>query len=183
VTSYILTLREADTQLRDLVKRTQTTHKPVVLTAEGTAEPVALLVEANEYALPNGDSVADLATHLNKLEQLLDLLDTLWQVEAVRQPFPSAWRWRLEGIWHASRQRERPFRQLVILLQMAADNLEMARFTRADLALWRECVQILQQATVTRDDLIRCDEALIQHNFPVLLDFDPETVALYVTNS
>jgi len=114
VTSYILTLREADTQLRDLVKRTQTTHKPVVLTAEGTAEPVALLVEANEYALPNGDSVADLATHLNKLEQLLDLLDTLWQVEAVRQPFPSAWRWRLEGIWHASRQRERPFRQLVI---------------------------------------------------------------------
>ncbi|MEM7535187.1 MAG: hypothetical protein AAF639_23625 [Chloroflexota bacterium] len=38
------TLREAETQLRSIVSQTQNTYKPVVLMAEETAKPTAVLL-------------------------------------------------------------------------------------------------------------------------------------------
>lgn len=182
-TSYTVTIREAETQLRDLVVWTQATRRPIVLTAEETTQPVAVLIEADKYAATSAEPTIVLAARLRKLGELLDVLHANWDVETIRQAFPSAWRWHLEGVWEASQHRERPFRQLVVLLQMAADGLEMSQFTPGDLTLWRECLNILRQPVVTSEELARCDEALIQRDFPVLLDFDDDLVSSYVAES
>ena len=182
-TSYTVTLREAETQLRELVVLTKATRCPIVLTAEETTQPVAVLIEADKYAATSTEPSVVLATRLSKLGELLDVLHANWDVETIRQAFPSAWRWYLEGVWEASQHRERPFRQLVVLLQMAADGLGMSQFTKADLTLWRECLNILRQPAVTSEELAHCDEALIERDFPVLLDFDDDLVNSYVAES
>ena len=43
------TLREAETQLRTLVSQTQNTYKPVVLMAEETAKPTAVLLNIDNF--------------------------------------------------------------------------------------------------------------------------------------
>jgi PHD/YefM family antitoxin component YafN of YafNO toxin-antitoxin module len=48
-TPYTLTLREAETRLRDLVGQVQTTRRPVILTTEETAEPMAVVVEIDVF--------------------------------------------------------------------------------------------------------------------------------------
>lgn len=178
-----LTIREAETQLQALVNQTQFTHQPVILTNEETATPVAVLMESEQYAASFMMPELVLSTRLNKLFELLSTLDTQWNKEMIRQAFPSAWRWHLEGIWEGSRQREAPFRQLVVLLQMAARQLQMTEFTRAHLALLHSCCQVLRQSTVRLEDLARCDRALIQLGFPVLLEFSDEMIAHYVEES
>ncbi len=180
---HTLTLREAETRLRELVEQAQVTHRPIILTAEETTQPVAVLMEVDRYAITSGNPSLILTTRLRKLGELLDLLKNHWDVNAIRQAFPQTWCWHLEGVWEASQHREPPFRQLVMLLQMAGDDLDMTQFTEADVLLWRECLDVLKQPVVTPGDLAHCDEALIEHDFPVLLNLDEDTVALYVAES
>jgi PHD/YefM family antitoxin component YafN of YafNO toxin-antitoxin module len=40
---HTLTLREAESRLRELVKQAQATREPIVVTTEETAEPIAVL--------------------------------------------------------------------------------------------------------------------------------------------
>ena len=183
MTLQTFTIREAETQLHDLVKQAQATHQPVILTSEETTAPVVVLLEPDQYAATITNTKEILAVRLNKLEALLDLLTAQWDVANIRQAFPSALRWYLEGVWEASQHRELPFRQLVVILQMAAQGLQMTEFTHTHLTLCRQCLQILHQATVSQDDFAQCDDALIEQGFPVLLNFDEEMVALYVDES
>jgi len=88
-------------------------------------------------------------------------------------------RWSLEGVWEASEDRETPFRQLTILLQMAIDGMNMTDFTQKHLAALKKCLHILRKARVDQDDLIACDDALTQVGFSILLNFDEEVLALY----
>ncbi len=177
-----LTVQEAETQLHALVQQTKTTHQPVILTDE-VAMPVAILIEPAQYAAWATSPELVLQTRLYQLQELLDTLSTQWEVDVVRQAFPGAWRWRLEGVREGSRHREAPFRQLVVLLQMAARPLNMAEFTRDQLALFYACLERLRQPKVTLTDLAQCDQALIQQDFPVLLQFDDEMIAHYVDES
>lgn len=178
-----LTVREAETQLQHLVKQAQTTHRPVILTSEETLEPVAVLLEPEQYAAVAIDPTLILSTRIGKLEKLLELLAAQWERSAVRQAFPGAWQWHLEGVWQASRHRERPFRQLVVLLQMAGQDLKMAAFTQEHLALWRKCLNTLRQPQVSLASLIECDTALSQQGFPVLLALEEDMIDLYVAES
>src|SRR5689334_8264197 len=78
MTIQTFTIREAETQLHDLVKQAQATHQPVILTSEETTAPVAVLVEPEQYAATITNAKEVLAARLNKLEALLDLLTTQW---------------------------------------------------------------------------------------------------------
>lgn len=173
-----LTIQEAETRLHALVKQAQTSQQPVLLTDE-IATPMAVLIDPVQYGTWATTNEPLLSSRLQQLQDLLATLAAQWQVEPVRQAFPSAWRWRLEGVWESSRHREDPFRQLVVLLQMAARSLQMVDFAREHLALFQQCVDILRQPVVTMADLAQCDEALITQGFPVLLEFDDEMIATY----
>ncbi len=173
-----LTIQEAETQLHALVKQAQTSQQPVMLTDE-VATPMAVLIDPAQYGTWAITAEPLLSARLQQLQDLLAMLAAQWQVVPVRQAFPAAWRWRLEGVWESSRHREAPFRQLVVLLQMAARSLPMADFTREHLALFQQCVATLHQPVVTMTDLAQCDEALIAQGFPVLLEFDDEMIAAY----
>lgn len=174
-----LTVREAEGQLHALVAQTQSTHQPVLLMNDETETPVAVLMESNQYAASLLSPELVLSMRLDKLSELLDTLDMQWDAAMIRHAFPTAWRWHLEGIWEGSRHREAPFRQLVVLLQMATHRLKMSEFTREQLALFQSCVALLQQPKVGLDKLANCDRALIGHGFPVLLEFPEEIIAQY----
>lgn len=177
-----LTIQEAETQLHVLVKQAQTSQQPVMLTDEVDA-PMAVLIDPVQYGAWTTNAEPLLSVRLQQLQDLLAMLAAQWQVVPVRQAFPAAWRWRLEGVWESSRHREAPFRQLVVLLQLAAHSLQMTDFTREHLALFQQCVATLRQPAVTMADLAQCDEALITQGFPVLLEFDDEMIAAYVNES
>lgn len=177
-----LTVKEAETQLQALVNHAQRSHQPVILTDE-VAMPVAVLIEPEQYAAWATAPELVLQTRLQQSKELLDTLAAQWGTETIRQAFPTAWRWRLEGLWEGSRQREAPFRQLLVLLQMAARSLNMAEFTREQLVLFNDCVEYLRRPKVTLVDLAQCDQALLQQGFPVLLEFDDEMIEHYVDES
>jgi len=175
-----LPVREAGHQLQYLVDQTRSTYQPVILTNDQTAEPMAILIDPEIYKrfVLNYETI--LTRRLNKVSELLDTLAQQSHIEMVRQAFPAAWRWYLEGVWEASEDREASFRQLTILLQMAIDGMNMANFTQNHLATLQKCLRVLRKPEVDQDDLIDCDDALIQMGLPVLLSFDEEVLALYV---
>lgn len=174
-----LTVRETDIHLQRVLKQAQATHQPVLLVSEETAAPMAVVMEPTYYAAAAARPDVILVKRLGQLGELLTLLDSQWTEVIIRQAFPAAWRWHLEGVWEASQHRELPFRQLVVLLQMAAQKLDIAHFTREQVATWRACLHTLQQRHVSDNDLIDCDEALLAQGFPILLEFDDEMAASY----
>ncbi len=170
MTLYTLPLNQAENRLHDLVQRAR--KSPVVLTAGDSAEPLALLLDAQQFTSVTDDNAFVLKTRLSKLDTLLTMLRDNWDNVAIRKEFPNSWRWQLEGVWEASFHREQPFRQLVLLLQLAADDLDMAHFTHPHLELWQRCVEQLHQLTVTSAELAECDRALSDNGFPIHLSFD-----------
>ncbi len=181
MTLYTMPLKQAETRLRDLVQRAR--HNPVGLTGGDSAEPIAFLLDANYFASATDDANVILTARLKKLSALLDLLAANWENTAIKAEFPKSWRWQLEGIWEASTHREQPFRQLTLLLQLAADDLNMAQFTQSHLALWQACIAVLQGEVVHSADLAQCDQALSDAQFPVLLNFGDDLVESYVAES
>lgn len=174
-----LSIHEAGRQLQHLVDQTRSTYQPVILTNGETAEPMAILIEPEIYRRFVINYEAILTKRLEKINELLDLLASQWNIEVIRQAFPSTWRWYLEGVWEASGNRETSFRQLTILLQMAIDGINMAEFTQKHLTVLQKCLKVLQKPKVNQEDLIGCDDALNQVGFPILLSFDEEMLALY----
>ena len=174
-----LTVREARNQLYALVDQAQN-EQPVVLTNDQTAEPVAMLIEPALYSQLTRNDTARLVSRISKINELVELLAQQWHVEPIRQAFPSTWRWYLEGIWEASSHREEPFRQLVVLLQIALDDFAMSDFTKNHLSVLQKCIYTLQNVYMNANDLIACDDALTQVGFPVYMSFVADMMELYV---
>ena len=118
--AYTLTLGEAETQLRDLVKRAQSTHRPVVLTTEESAEPMVVLLESSAFEKLRQREKQLFHLQLGRLFQHLDNVQEEWDDHTKRQKFVKAFCSSTRALWDVCPADERG---LCVTLRMASRRL------------------------------------------------------------
>ncbi len=177
---HTLTLQEAETRLRDLVKRTQTTHRPVVLITEDTAEPVAVLVESSAFETLQRREQQLFHLQLRQLLQHLNDVERRWQDDAARQEFVPVFRAAAHALWDVCPEDRRG---VGLTLDMAARRLAPERLTLAQIAALRACLDLLRNAAPAQESIGECHQRLIECGLPPTMAGDESLVQLYVDES
>ena len=178
--AYTLTLDEAETQLRALVKRAASTHRPVVLTTDETAEPMVVLLELSTFEkLQQRErqlfhlQLRTLFDHITKVQQEWD--DYNKREEFVRVFGPSG-----RALWDVCPADQRG---LCVTLQMATRRLVTERLTLAQVAALRDCLELLRDGAPTAAQTHMCHQRLIESGLPPTMGGNASLVKLYMEES
>ena len=175
--AYTLTLNEAESQLRTLVKRTQSTHRPVVLTAEETAEPMVVLLESSvfEKLLQRERQLFHL--QLRTLFEHITNVQEEWNDTSKREQFVTAFCSSGRALWDVCPADQRG---LCVTLQMAARRLVAERLTLAQMAALRDCLELLRDGAPTPAQTYMCHQRLIESGLPPTMGGSASLAKLYM---
>jgi len=174
---YILTLREAEKQLYELVKQAQSTHRPIILTAEETAEPVAVVMEINTFELWQRHRQQLYHLQLKHLAQWLDEVEQQWNNPIIRQECIAAWQSGIKSLWNVCPDANR---ELCAALALSVQRLAPERLTREQIAALRHCLELLRDPAPSKTALEEAHRRLTESGLPPTMAFDNKTVQLYV---
>ena len=174
---YTLTIREAETQLRQLVQRTQTTHQPVVLTTEETAKPLAVVMEMNAFEQTQRDRLRLFQLQRIHLAEWLDRAEQQWQDEAIRQACVTTWQQSVKSLWEVCPQ---PVRVLCANLALAVKRLKVAHFSLEQIVALRYCLELLRDAAPDQAEIEIAYQQLIDSQLPPRLAFDDSIIQSYI---
>jgi PHD/YefM family antitoxin component YafN of YafNO toxin-antitoxin module len=178
--AHTLTLQEAETRLRDLVKQAQTTRQPVILVTEETAEPVAVLVESSLFETMQRREQQLFHLQLRQLLRHLNDLEQRWQHDVARQEFVPVFRAAAHALWDVCPGDRRG---VGLTLDMAARRLAPERLTRAQIAALRFCLDLLRDLAPAQESIAECRQRLIECGLPPTMAGDESLVRLYVDES
>lgn len=183
--SHTLTLREAETRLRDLVKQAQITRQPVVLTAEETAKPVAVLVTSDDYEATQQQRQLLFSRQLDHLTNLLEGIassDTLSTADrdATRGKQLTALRDGLSVLFDIGSERHQ---LLTAMLELAVRRLRPTDVSNAHVNALRRGLETLRSPFITETDIEACYTALLDSGIPPGFAYDDDMVQLYVAES
>ena len=171
--SYTLPLSEAETQLRDLVKRTQETHTPVFLTTEESAKPVAVVLENDIYE--QTQRIQQQYYHL----QVVQLIRGLEQAEqylddpTACNEYITSWQQGLLSLWEIAPKTVQEFCAGLIL---SAKQMTAKSLTHEQLSALRFAVDVLRDTDpreVVKEEAI---QRLIEAGIPPLLAYNDENL-------
>lgn len=180
MTPYTLTVSEAETQqLRNLVKRTQTTHRPIMLTNEELAEPIAVLVESSVFETLQRKERQLFHLQLRQLLQAIATIETQWDEPAARQEFIATFAAGVTSLWKAAPENTK---DLCVTLDLAARRLSLQRVTLPQIAALRNCLELLQDGT--HDDVLiaQCEQRLIASGLPPTIGGSALLVEAYMND-
>jgi hypothetical protein len=178
--THTLTLQEAETWLRDLVRQAQTTRQPVLLITEETAEPVAVLVESSVFETLQRRELQLFHLQLRQLLRQLNDVERRWQDDAARQEFVPVFRAATHALWDVCPEDRRG---VGLTLDMAARRLAPERLTRAQIAALHSCLDLLRDAAPAQESIGECHQRLIECGLPPTMAGDKSLVQLYVDES
>lgn len=171
--SYTLPLSEAETQLRDLVKRTQTTHSPVLLTVAGSAEPVAVVLEMNVYEQTQRQTQRFYHLQLTHLKQWLNIVERQWDNYAVREECVAAWQDGVYSLWEIAPKTIKEFCAALIL---SVKRLDATRLSKEHLDTLHYSLEVLRDSEPTELALEKAHQMLIDSGIPALMSFDDDSL-------
>ena len=175
--AYTLTLGEAETQLRDLVKRAQSTHRPVVLTAEESAEPMVVLLESSVFEKLRQREKQLFHLQLRRLFQHLDNVQEEWDDDTKRKKFVKAFCSSTRALWDVCPADERG---LCVTLRMASRRLAPEGLTLAQVAALRGCLELLRDGAPTPAATYLCHQRLIESGLPPTMGGSASLANLYM---
>lgn len=180
MTDDTITLNEAEMQLRKLVEQTRATDRPVILTAEGTDKPLAVLIgsKAFEEAQRNQQRLF----HLQRFELMywLDRAQEKWDSPSIRQECVAVWQDSMKTLLDLSPAGVRGF---CTALSLSVQQLTSERFSLAQVEALRYALEVMKNSEP--------DDATIQAAYHKLRDshlsprliFDRELVQSYLDES
>lgn len=174
---YTVTLREAETQLRQLVQRTQTTHQLVVLTTEETAKPLAVVMEMDAFEQTQRDRQRLFHLQRIHLAQWLDRAEQQWHDESIRQACIVTWQQSIKALWEVCPQ---PVRVLCANLALAVKHLSIERFSLEQMMALRYCLDLLRDAAPDQAAIESAYEKLIDSQLPPRLVFNNNIIQSYL---
>lgn len=174
---YTVTLREAETQLRQLVQRTQTTHQPVVLTTEETAKPLAVMMEMDAFEQTQRDRQR--LFHLQRiyLAQWLDRAEQQWEDALTRQACIATWQQSIKSLWEVC---PLPVRVFCANLALAVKRLNIEQFSLAQITALRFCLELLRDATPDQAAIDTAYGQLIDSQLPPRFAFHDNLIQSYI---
>lgn len=173
---YTLSVHQAESQLRNLIARTQDTQQPIVLTAEETAEPVAVLVESTVFALLQKREQQLFHLRLQELQRQLDQLTAAWPAEQARRQFVTAFPLGAHTLWSICPE---PQRRLCVTLVMAARRLTLATLNLEQLAALNNTLDLLRDAAAAESAILACHQQLIACGLPPMMGGSQQLAQLY----
>ena len=157
---YTVSVHQAEHQLRKLIARTQDTQQPIILTAEETAEPVAVLVESSVFELLQKRERQLFHLRLNELQRRLERLSQSQPAESELSQSIDEFQQAARALWNVCLK---PQRSLCVTFVMATCRLSPdPRFTEqldvlnAGLDLLREDVPDAAGVAAYRQSLFAC---------------------------
>lgn len=164
-----LPIAEAELRLSALVKEAQMTQQPVILTAEATAEPVALLTPLPSATSKQADAVA---RHLEIAEIILQL----WQeTPANSASYAAMLQSQLRLLSEAVPARPDSFPALLMLLRLALRQVRPP-VSPAQLQVFQQGLTFLRAANLTVDQLATFDHALLEHGIDAQAELGDQTL-------
>jgi len=174
------TIREAETQLHDLVKQAQATHQPVILTSEETTAPVAVLTPL--FSEQSND--AQIASHrLEMLENVLQLWQQFHNKPEVSADYAQLFQSQLRLLAQSELHLNPTFSALLMLLRLAVRQASSAPLL-AQFEAFRFGLNTLKSVDLNANSLSKVDEMLLSSGIDVQADFgDEELLKHYVEAS
>jgi hypothetical protein len=177
MTPSTLTIAEAETRLSALVKEAQLRQQSVLLTAEVTAEPLALLTPFLSTELDQQDAIA---RHLEIAEIILQL----WQETPSNPEISASYATMLQSQLRLLAETAHPapgvFAALVMLLRLALRQVECP-ITPAQLQVFAQGLTFLRMTNPTTAHLVMVDDALLAVGIDSRVEFgDPTLLQSYV---
>lgn len=178
--AYTITLNEAETQLRKLVEQTQATHTPVVLTAEGTQRPIAVLLESDAFEETQRNQQR--LFHLQRVALLhwLDRVQEKWDDPSIRQKCVTIWQENIKTLWDVGPTRVRGF---CTSLALSVQQLDADRLSWAQVAALRTALTVLQAADPDESTIQAAYQKLRESGLPPRLTFEREVAQSYIDES
>lgn len=178
MTPYTLTVDEAETQqLRELVMRTRTTHRPILLTSAETSEPIAVLLESHIFEKLQRQERHLFQLQLRQLLQQIEVVEAQWADKAARREFIDTFPANTHTLWRICPEQEQ---DLCVTLDLAAHRLSAERLTQQQLAALHHCIRLLQTGSLGEPELASCERRLIEAGLPPILNGSESLVQLYM---
>ncbi|MEZ4867129.1 MAG: type II toxin-antitoxin system Phd/YefM family antitoxin [Caldilineaceae bacterium] len=177
MSTYTITLNEAETQLRKLVEQAQATHRPVILTAEGTHKPVAVLLESNAFEETQRDRQQLFQLQRAILFHWLERVEEKWNDPAIRQRFVAVWQDNIKTLWDKSPIGARRF---CTSLALSVQQLSAERLSIEQVTALRYALDVLRVADPD-DNMVRVAyQKLRDNHLSPRLTFDRELAQSYI---
>jgi hypothetical protein len=176
MTPFTFTIAEAETRLSALVKEAQNRHQSVLLTAETTAEPLALLTPLFGTELDQQNAVA---RHLEIAEIILQL----WQERPTAESsvsYAAMLQSQLRLLAETAYPAPAPFAALVMLLRLALRQVHHP-VAPAQLQVFQQGLTFLRATDLTTTHLTTThlaivDDALLATGIDPRADFGDQTL-------
>lgn len=180
MTIQTFTIREAETQLHDLVKQAQMTHQPVILTSEETTAPVAVLTPLFSDEMNN----TQIGAHrLEMLESVLQMWQQFRNEPETSADYAHLFQSQLRLLSQSDLYRNPDFSALIMLLRLAVRQVSTSPLIAQFEAL-RFGLNALKSADIKTDSLSKVDEMLLNSGLSVQADLgDEELLKRYVEAS
>ena len=178
MTPITLTVREAENeQLRNLVQRTQVTHRPILLTTEDTLEPMVVLLESSVFEEWQRKERQFFQLQLRQLAQQLDVVESQWADLSVRQHFVDLFPVSTAALWKLCPDEAQ---DLCVTLDMAARRLTIKSLARDQLAALRSCLHLLQDGAPTEAAIEASERQLMAAGLPPIVSGSASLAKLYM---
>jgi PHD/YefM family antitoxin component YafN of YafNO toxin-antitoxin module len=174
---YTLTLREAESRLRELVAQAQATREPIVVTTEETAEPVAAVMGIQALEKWHRQQIQLFQLQHRYLMAWLDRVEREWDDIAIRREFVSTWQGNIQSLWEVCPESSRmPCTTLILSVQ----RLDPDHLTRAQLDALRHSLTSLSDPMISEATIKKANQRLIESGLSPMMTFDDEMVQLYI---
>lgn len=160
---YTRLIRPTETALVELIKRTQTTQAPIMLTVEGVTEPAVVLMKFDTYEKSQRQQQQLYQLQLFHLKQWLDRVEEQWGDRSVRTECVAVWQEDLTLLWEVCPE---PVRGLCASLRLAIKRLDADRLSPPQVAALRYCITLLQSVIPTEAEIDQAYQQLSQSGLP-----------------
>ncbi len=177
MSTYTITLGEAETQLRKLVEQAQETRDTIYLTGEKSAKTLAVLLESDRFETLRRH---ERQLFYMQLQQLLDLCDAVQKqgLESIIQlEFTDKFHDGIRTLWEICPP---PVRQFCAALRMAGNRLSTEGATLEQITILRECLDLLRYDPPKQQAMERCRQRLMECGLPPLLVGDDTLAEMYI---
>ena len=170
---YTVPIKATETQVLDLVKRMQTTSRPLMLALEGGAEPVAVVMKIATYEQTQRQQYRFYHLQLTQMKQWLDRAEQQWEDLATRQECVATWQSGILSLWEVSPE---PVQELCAALMLSVKRLNPAQLSREQVAALRYCLELLRDSDPDEAAKTEAQQRLLNSGIPPLLAFDDDSL-------
>lgn len=170
---YTVPIKATETQVLDLVKRTQTTSRPLILALEGVAEPVAVVMKIADYEQTQRQQYRFYHLQLTQLKQWLERAEQQWEDGAIRQECVATWQNGIPSLWEVAPE---PVRPLCASLMLAVKQLNSEQLSHDQIDALRYCLELLRDSDPGENATAEAYQRLLQSGIPPLLGFDDDSL-------